>query len=349
MGLFSSKPNSYLGVDIGGSSIKIVELKKEAGGLKLLSYGFSESLKIDSGVDWQKDKKFTASVINKIREKSNIKSDNAIAALPTFSVFSSVLNLHNVNPKDISSAAQWEAKKVMPLPLEEMILDWRKIEDENKGKKDKNTKILLIGAPKSLIQKYMAVFKEAKINLLSLETETFSLVRSLLGDDKATSMIIEIGVSSSDISIISKNIPILSRSLDVGGANITNTISKNLNIGAERAEQFKYDLGIDLLGKKNEIIPQSIIDSVNSIVNEVKHIRDLYEERNNDKIEKIILSGGSALLPNFSEYLSQILNMNVIIGDPWARVSYPSDLEPVLKEVGPRLSVAIGLAMRGIE
>ncbi|PJB15848.1 pilus assembly protein PilM, partial [Candidatus Falkowbacteria bacterium CG_4_9_14_3_um_filter_38_19] len=65
--------------------------------------------------------------------------------------------------------------------------------------------------------------------------------------------------------------------------------------------------------------------------------------------DKVILSGGSALLPNLANYLSKILNLNVIIGDPWARVSYPTDLKPILDEIGPRLAVAIGLAMREVE
>lgn len=348
MGLFSSKPVTYLGVDIGGSSIKMVELKKEAGGLRLLSYGFSESAEFKTSIDWHKDLKYTAAIINKIREKSGIKASTVIAALPTFSVFSSVLNLSNVNVKDLSSAVQWEAKKVIPLPLEEMILDWRRIEDENDDKKSKNVKVLLTGAPKTLVQKYVTIFKEAKLSLSSLETETFSLIRSLLGNDKNTTMIVEIGATTSDISIVTKSVPVLNRSLDFGGAAITEAISKNLNIGFERAEQFKYDMGINLSGQDG-VIPQTILETINPIINEIKHMTALYEEKNKDQIKKIVLSGGSSILPGFSEYISEHLDTNVVIGDPWARISCPVDLEPVLKEVGPKLSVAIGLAMRGIE
>lgn len=347
MGLFSSKITSYLGIDIGSSSIKIVELKKEGGGLNLVNYGFSELSGSVADFDWKKDQKYTAAIIKEIIKKSNIKSKHAIAALPTFSVFSSVLNLSNVDLKDIDSAVQWEAKKVVPLPLEEMVLDWRKIDD--KDKKNKNIKVLLTGAPKTLVQKYVAIFKEIDINLLSLETETFSLIRSLLGNDKTTTMMVEIGALTSDISIIKDSVPVLNRSIDVGGITITNAISKNLNIGMERAEQFKYDLGINLTGSNDSSIPEVIIESVDPIINEIKHLLSLFEEKNNIKVEKILLSGGASLLSSFSDYISKTLNMNVVIGDPWARVSYPEDLEPVLKEIGPRLSVAIGLAMRGVE
>ena len=76
---------------------------------------------------------------------------------------------------------------------------------------------------------------------------------------------------------------------------------------------------------------------------------DFFRSQNNGEVEKIILSGGGSLLLNLGDYLSKRLNIKVIIGDPWNRVNYPAELKPVLSEVGPRLAVAIGLAMREIE
>ena len=349
MSLFSSK-KSHLGIDIGTASIKLVELERGSGGARLLTYGFTEDLKEIAKGEWQNDPKYTAKVINKIWKKSGATSRTAVAALPAFSVFSSVLNLANVDQKDLSSAVNWEAKKVIPLPLEEMVLDWKKIEPASGGKEEKNNiKVLLTGAPKALVKKYVNIFKEAQINLLSLETETFSLVRSLLGNDKSNIMVVEVGMSTTDISVVSHSIPMLSRSIDVGGLTITKAISNNLGVGIERAEQFKYDLGITAIKSEEDIVPKSIVDTINPIINEIKYMMGLFESKNNGKVEKIILSGGSSLLPNFSNYLSKILNINVIIGNPWERVSYPVDLKPVLDELGPKLSVAIGLALRDAE
>lgn len=343
MGLFSNN-SSYLGVDIGSSGIKMVELKKEGRNLRLLTYAFSEpAQEIDEG-EWQKDSKYVAAVINKMRDDSNVKSSSAVAALPTFSVFSSIINLSNVDKKDLESAVKWEAKKVIPLPIEEMVLDWKEVDEASK---DKSAKVLLTGAPKNLVKSYVDIFKAAKINLLSLETETFSLVRSLMGNDKTNAMIVEIGSGTTDISIVSKSIPVLTRSIDVGGLTITKQVSKNLNISLERAEQFKYDLGVNNRG--DSVIPKAISQAIDPVVNEIKYVTSLFENKHKEKIEKIIISGGSAMLPNLTEYLSKVLDINVIIGDPWARISYPLDLEPVLKEIGPRMSVAIGLAMRGAE
>lgn len=366
MGIFfggNSNNNDYLGVDIGSSSIKIVELKKEKRKLRLSTYGFSENLHSSTDSDWQKDIVFISKIINKICDKAGTTTRNVVAALPAFSVFSSILNLSNVDKKDMSSAVHWEAKKVIPLPLDEMVLDWRivvdddksgtkKINDKNRDtvKNIKNAKVLLTGAPKTLVKKYISIFKEAKINLLSLETETFSLIRSLLGNDKSTIMIVEIGMSTTDISIIDNCIPLLNRSIDIGGMTITKAISNSLNIGIERAEQFKYDLGISSIeSDDSNAVPKAIINIIDPIVNEIKYMLNLFKSKNNKTVEKIVLSGGSSLLSNFVDYLSKIINMKVIIGDPWSMVSCPVELMPSLSELGPKLSVAIGSAMREIE
>lgn len=344
MSLFFSS-ESYLGIDIGSSSIKIVELKNQGGKVKLLTYGFSENL---DDLD-QTDPREIAAIINKICREASTTSRKAISALPTFSVFSSIINLSGVSKKDLPSAINWEAKKVIPLPLEEMILDWKKIanigEQDSKG----NTKILLTGAPRTLVKRYIEIFKNAQINLLSLETETFALIRSLIGNDKSTIMIVEIGAKTTSFNIIDQNIPILNRSIDIGGWTITKAISNNLNIGLERAEQFKYDLGISSLDSADNAIPKTIAESISPIVNEIKYALNLFQNKSNKKVDKIILSGGSALLINFTSYLSKILNINVLAGNPWSKISCPLDLKPLLDEIAPRLAIAIGLALREME
>ncbi|HDH31686.1 MAG TPA: type IV pilus assembly protein PilM, partial [Candidatus Wolfebacteria bacterium] len=343
MGLFSSN-RGYLGIDIGTFGVKMVELKKEGGKAKLFSYGFSENKNIGKIENKNNDPDYMAGIINKIWKDSGMVSRSAIASLPTFSVFSSILNLSNVAQKDMKSAVHWEAKKVIPLPLDEMILDWKIIKDDNAKKGD--IKVFLTGAPRVLIKKYIEIFKKAQINLLSLETETFSLIRVLLGNDKSTVVLVEIGANTTDIAIVENGIPVLSRSVDVGGLTITKAISGNLNIGIERAEQFKYDLGVGSFESETSIIPKTIADTIQPIVNEIKHSLNMFQGKSDKQIDKVIFSGGSALLVDFTNYLSKIIDKQVIIGNPWSRISYPTELKLTLDEIGPRMSVAVGLAMR---
>ncbi len=350
MALFSSSnDNVYLGVDIGDSSLKIVELKKKGKRVFLSNYAFSENV---NKVNFTKleDTSYLAQAVNKLKEKSNIKSTRVTASLPTFAVFSSIINLSGVDSTVLKKAVEDEAKKLIPLPLEEMILDWKVIPKTEKEKEEKKlgTKVFLTGSPKKLVKKYLEIFKKAKLELVGLETETFSLVRSLLGNDSSATLIVEIGANSTDLNVVKNSIPVLNRSLKVCGTSVTNALAKKLEIDFLQAEQFKMDMQATLSDKSNEELPQLIIETMSPIIQEIEYMKEFFESRRGEKIEKIILSGSGSLLLNFDQYLSNRLDIQVIIGDPFSRLYYPKEIKELLKQVGPKLAVATGLAMRNI-
>ena len=424
MDIFNSK-KSYIGVDLGTSAVKMVELQNKGGRALLLTYGYVEQPTDIIRSSSQEMESKIVSIIKTIHKDSRMCSKKVIAALPSFSVFSSIINLPLMNKKDLAQAVKWEAKKFVPLPIEEMTLDWKIIPENTvlkesgvkknnnnnqaaisgqnhnlsladkdnhggestkgeigrikgqlsqpvkekafslskltgflkKGAKSKNKlakkskdniKVLLTAAPKNLVEKYLRIFKAAELELLSLETEAFALERSLTGSDPAPVMIIDIGAVSSDITIINNGIPILTRSIDVGGTAITKALMTNLNVDLARAEQFKRDIGFSPVGQGG--LPEIIKNTVNPIVNEVKYSLDIYLSQSGSPkaLEKIILTGGSAYLPELVKYLSKLLDIKVIIGDPWDKVVYPLELKPVLAELGPRFAVSVGLAMREI-
>ncbi len=416
MGLFSSV-TSYLGVDIGTSSIKLVELENFKNQARLKTYGYADVKTNVLSTNIEKNNEQIAKYINFIIDKANIQSKQIIAALPTFSVFNFIINLPPMPKKDLDAAIKWEAKKFIPVPIDEMILDWKilnkkkvkvpktkgaevqNIIDEKEDKKEetksdnpadknkdliqelesnqastsakledkqsqtsgvknpaqllgqnkddgKNYRILLTAAPKNLVARYIDIFKRAKLNLLSLETEAFALARALMGNDTSTVMIVDIGATTADICVIEDSVPILNRGIDTGGDFITKTIMNSMNVNKDRAEQFKRDFGLSSISNKN--VPDVIQRSLNSIINEIKYVFELYRRQGNAQIDKIIITGGSAFLPSLTSYLSELLSLPVVIGDPWDRVIYPLDLKPVLQEIGPRMAVSIGLASRDI-
>jgi type IV pilus assembly protein PilM len=376
MGILSSK-TSYLGIDIGTSSVKVVELANFKGRPRLITYGFIEKKpeEIKSLID---NTPAAAEIINDIYTKSKMSSKKVIAALPNFSVFTSILNLPFLPKKELASAISWEAKKIIPMPLEDIILDWKIIEDLEQQKEggadigglpkqpnpannqeaksmkkifskpQKNLKILLTGASKKLVRKYVDIFGSSGLTLLSLETESFALIRSLVGNDKSNIMIVDLGASTSSISIVEKGIPILNRSVEMGGTMITRAISNSLNVNFDRAEQFKQDLSLGNETADNAL-PQTVERAFDPILKEIKYTIDTYRDQNKQKVEKIILTGGTALLGNLSGYLSKTLNINTYVGDPWARVIFPTELKPILDRLGAKFAVSIGLAMRDIE
>jgi type IV pilus assembly protein PilM len=346
MGLFGiGEKKSYLGVDVGSTSIKLVELAEEKGLPSLVTYGYAERAigDIIKG-DAKQILSRVADLLKKLYTDAGVTNYQAVTALPNYSVFNSVITLPVMNKKELDSAVKWEAKKFVPLPMEDIVLDWRIIDTINVDHKRKNYRILLTAAAKNLVRRYVEIFKRADLQLLSLETEAFALSRSLIGKSQATTMIIDISAVTTDIIIIEKGVPALNRSIDVGGITISRAIANSLSIDFKRAEQFKRDIGMSGSSK----IPRIIESILNPVIDEMRYSLRLYQDQSEKKVEQIILSGGSAYLPNLVEYFSQQLDMRVIIGDPWARVAYAEELKPALEEVAPRFAVALGLALREI-
>lgn len=360
-----SKPNTVLGVDIGATSVKIVELKSEKGKPVLVNYAYSEQAPSKvAHSNLQMDVPKVARVIKELQKKAGLHSGQAVAAMPSFSVFTSVLHIANSGkkPEELEAAVLWEAKKVVPLALEEMMLDWQKIETASAkqsgtdssnnaaSEKGEGVKVLLTGAPKNLVKKYIDVFKQTDLQLISLETEMFSLIRSLVGSDPATIAVVDLGAVNTDIAIVENGLPLFTRSLDTGGVMVTRAVADALQVDFKRAEQFKFDLSMAGGAALEEEggMPAVIKNTLAPIVNEIRYSFNLFQQENNKKIEKVILAGGGASLVGIAPYLSELLQTNVIVGDPWARISYPEQLTSVLDEISSRMAIAAGLALREV-
>ncbi|MDZ4221865.1 MAG: pilus assembly protein PilM [Patescibacteria group bacterium] len=386
--LFKSKTTSFLGIDIGTNSIKLVELESVSGRPRLVTYGMVE---VDSSITRssqgsdasgeQSDNQKMAQALMALLKKTGARSRAAVAALPNFSVFSSVISLPRLGDKQLAEAVKWEAKKFVPMPIENVVLDWKILNEESKdaeagqetpeqaaqkqaqqqaaGQDDANgnlakcktvAQILLTAAPRHLVGRYVSVFKLAGITLLSLETESFALARSLVGSEEGSILIADVGSLTTDVTVVKKGIPVFSRSINVGGSTVTRAIADSMGVSMERAEQFKHDTGAAAAagGTGGSGVVNMIQQSFNPVISEMKYTLEL-QQRSGASVEKILLTGGSAFLSSLDSYLSSSLGVKVFIGNPWARVSHPKDLGEALSQVAPRMGVSIGLAMREIE
>lgn len=369
MGLFGKKKEEsfagMLGVDVGTSGIKVVEIVPENGRLRLSRYGYSEpagSVKIEGSL--LDDAPRAAETLRKIMKESDMKATRAVASLPSSKVFHAMITLPvPKDPKeDLKPIIEAQARKLLPLPLEEMILDSNILDKdllpkvgatkpdepapEPTDKSKKYIRVLLTGAPKALVAKYVEVFRLAKLELVSLETEVFAVIRSLVGKDKSRVMIVDMGAERTNIAVIDKGVPYLTRGIKSGGNAITQALATSMSVSFEEAEAMKRDLAYS----STQGLPAPLEEAVKPVLHEIKYTLQLYAEQSfhdNSTVEKIVITGGSSHVPGLIPYLTTALNVNVYHGDPWARVATVPEARPVLDEVGPRLAVAIGLAMRG--
>lgn len=342
-------------------------MAREAGHARLRTYGFTEHKEGGRAGDPRIEAQTMGAIIRELKRQSGAQATTVIASLPTFSVFSSIITLPEMPKKELPNAIRWEAKKLVPLPLEEMMLNWEVLPASflaEKAKepapattdaltasavivsreKKKSIAVLITAAQKKLVSQYVAIFKAAGLTLQSLETEAFALVRSLVGGDRSTIMVVDIGARNTDLSIIDAGIPVLNRSMEFGGNTFTDAIAGTTKLSWNCAEQLKRDMS----RLATHEMPKLLEPLFAPLVNDVHYTLGLYQTRNGSRIEKIILTGGSGLLLNLAQYMTSRFNITVTVGDPWARVATPIDLAPALSDIGPRMSVAVGLAMRGI-
>jgi len=351
--------NSYLGVDIGVSGIKVVELEEQHGRPALLTYGFNNRPAGEFGKKLIDDPAAAGALLKKICAKAQTAGKRVITSLPISAVFSAVINVPTAPEKELRPAVELAAAKLSPWPIADIVLDWKVI-GGGKGDKEKSTPVLITGAEKSLIKKYLDVFKIAELEIMSLETEAFALQRSLAGGDMGAAMILDLGGERTNIVIVSGGVPMVSRSIGLGGKLFTTELAKRLGISEGEAEEFKLDaekLELALgpssatVGSESNALNEMYGTLLRPVTNEIRYALELYTNQDTvgaAKIEKIILTGGSCLLPGLAAYMSDSFKIRAYVGDPWSRTIYPEDLRPLLDKIGPRFAVALGLAMRSI-
>ncbi len=356
MGLFSRKilPKKFLGIDVGTSFIKIVELGRKGERLNLENYG-------ELGLPHPKNRSFVsyeknglnlsnqdiARAIQLICQEANIQTKEVNFSIPDFSSFFTVLKLPQMTKDEIPEAIRYEVRPYIPLPHSEITLDWMIIEGET-GKT--NLRILAVAIPNDTINQFQEVAKLINLKLTALEPEAFALMRALKssGEKKITAFI-DIGAKTTNCSILEQGVLKISHSFNLGSNELTEVLARSLNIDYNKAEELKKQKGIIGTDQEGKEIKKILLPLIDGIIIEIKKIfRDFYQSEGKE-IEKIILSGGIAFLPGFGEYFCNELRKELTIANPFLPLSYPPVLSQTLQLIGPAYSVGVGLAMKGFE
>lgn len=377
MGLFK-KQESYIGVDIGAHGIKLVELKKTKGRPQLWTYGIlDKELDIhipqdptaalqqqSSRTPMPMDQKTHALAPTSIRDfilnesrigvyadllktlakEAKVSGKQVISSLPVSYVFHAILNLPYVEEKELPRIVEAEVSKMISRPASEMQIVFQKVPAKDETKKSYTT-LLVTAAPKTLVAFYTAIFENAGLELQELETEAFALARSLVGKDASVGMVVDIGAERTNFFIVDNGIPMTHRSLHLGGNTIDEILAEHLGIDRGHVGQIKKDIS----SVESALPYERFMPFLDPLAKEIQGSLDLYLQQTGNEgkaPEKIILSGGAALFSPIASYLTKTFPMKVFVGDPWARVIYQPGLKPVLRDIGSRMAVSIGLALR---
>jgi len=351
---FEFGPKRCLGVDIGTSVIKIVELSQRGKRSKLDNYGEMESLFLYEK-PFRTFEKSTLTISNSdvvkaitaIISEAKMKAVKAYFSIPDFSTFFTTFRLPSMTREELPKAVEYQARQHIPLPLSEVVLDWQVVNQKTVNKKISDFNILLVAVPNEVVRQYQDIAKFSKLEIMAMEAEVFGLARvfSKTGDEK-TAILIDIGARSTTINIVDSGIVKISHSFDTAGNDFTNLISRGINFDVREAEKLKKERGLLPNGNsaRDAILP--MIDLVLSEINKIS--RNFYLQENKMP-QKIVLAGGSSFLPGLADYIKENAGIETEIANPFTELYYPPILNDVLKEMGPSYTVAVGTALRGLE
>ncbi len=364
--LFKKRAKSVIGVDIGSSSIKIVQLTKKSGHPVLETYG-ELSLGPYAGKEVGEAtnlpiEKIIAAVTDMLREKEvNITTRVAGLSIPFASSLMAVIELPALSAKEISDMVPIESRKYIPVPISEVTLDWYPIPkdkspdseavpipDPNFPPPAPKQEVLIVALHNDTINQYKDIVTKSGLEASFFEIEIFSTMRSILDQDVTPVLLIDMGATSTKLYIVERAILRSSHMINRGSQKITDELSKSLGISITDAEYLKREKG--LMGEINGIPVRNVMTiTLNYIFSEANQVLLAYQKKYNKNVSKVLLVGGGSALKGIVDVAKSIFNVEVLAGDPFGKVVAPAFLEKVLRDTGPEFAVAVGVALRVLQ
>ena len=339
----------FFGLDIGNHSIKLAQVKKKSDTeASLVALGSIAAPFGVVGSDNEEHKKQLAENIKNLLGSAEVGTKKVVAALPESAIFTRLAVFPDLPETELEDAVHWEAKQYIPLPLESVNLEFLKVGERDEAG-SKKLEILLVAAPKTLVDRYVEILKNAGLELIALETETVATTRSLTFNNTLTEtvMLLDFGSNGTDMSVIKGKNPVFSQSLGTGSDALTKAISLDFGLDMQQAEQYKRTYGIDQTKVEGKIF-KSLEPIVQVIVSEVSKTLNFFKSHFQTNVpKKVYLVGDGSILIGLPEYLSSKLGLPVERFDPLKSLVVDKKMqENVGGLAGIGYTVSIGLALK---
>ncbi len=357
--LWKKKTNSAVGIDIGSSSVKVVQLRKDKGRAILETYGelalgpYKKDGFVGQAVILPPEN--VAEALKNVFKESNITAINAAVSVPLKSCLLTLIEIPLVDKDKIDQMIPIEARKYIPVPISEVTLDWwiipqKEVSEETfkapvYTKRIETVEVLVVAIHNSALENHQNILNLASVKNSSFEIEIFSSVRSIFKHDMSATLVLDIGASTTKIIIVDYGIVRISHLIDKGSQDITLSLSKSLGVDFSKAEETKRKLGV-IGGTAHGNVVSIINQSLEYLLFEANNVMVNYQKKYKRSINKVILIGGGSMLKGLKEAAAKRFNVEVVYGDPFSKTDAPAFLEPVLKEAGPTFAVAAGLALK---
>mgnify|MGYP001601558889 CR=1 FL=1 len=350
------KDISVLGVDIGSSSIKVVQIKKKRGKAVLETYGELAlgpygGTEIGRAVALPPEKQ--AEAIRDLLRESKTTTTQCGSALPLTSSLITFISIPPVPEKQIGDVVMIEARKYIPVPLDEVFLDYSVIPKEEPfsalGEPEKpaseNREVLVVAIHNQYLSEYQAVMSGSALEPVFYEIEIFSAIRAVADHGISTIMIIDMGARATKLYIVERGVLRASHIINKGSQDISLALSKALSIPPDEAETLKRTKGLKG-GPEYKELTEIITVNLDYIFYEANATLLNYQKKYQKNVGRVFLTGGGVLLKGFIDLARISFQTDVAYADPFSKLETPAFLVEELASAGPEFAVAIGAALR---
>jgi len=361
--LVGGTEENAVGIDIGSSAIKVVEIKKKGGKAILETYGaiaLGPYDGLDAGGVTNLPVEKTVEALKEVLKQSDVTAVSAAFSIPVqSSLIFSVELPPQVKESEIAEIISTEGRKYIPVPITEVSLDYFKLPQKEPSFLEMNSSdlspvsnekvnVLVVATQNDAVSKYRSIVSQGNLLASFFEIEIFSSIRANFEHELSPVLLMDFGASRTKLSIVEFGMIKSYHTIERGGAAITESISKSLSVPFFEAEKMKKEFG--LFGNPAEKSLSDIIKiHTDYIFSETNNVLLGYEKKYNRTISKVIFSGGGALLKGLKEVAANNFRAEIEIGNPFSKIGAPAFLKKVLETMGPEFAVALGLALRKLQ
>lgn len=348
--LFSKESKSVLGIDIGTSAIKVVQLRKEHGQVVLETYGaiaLGPYAGVEIGRATSLPAEKIAEALKDVIREANVTTADVAISIPYASSLIAVVQLPAAVQKQLGQVVPIEARKYIPVPINEVLLDWFVISDAKEAGAAGKIEVLIVAIHNDTITKFRSIANEATVAAAFFEIEVFGAVRAALDRGIAPVAVIDMGAATTKFYVVERGIIRESHIINRGAQDLTLAASRSLGVSIIEAEEHKRKLGLSERASPN--LRESLTLSLAPLLSELSHTITNYEQRTNQTLGSVIATGGGAALKGFVEHAKTKVQAEMRLADPFGKTQTPAFLEAILREAGPEFAVAVGLALRRLQ
>lgn len=337
---------SFFGLDIGSTGIRLAELRGAGVQKTLVRYAY---MPIDSKLamsDSANDQQKLGQAVGQLVSQAKVTSRNVAVGIPSQRVFTTVADIDRLPGAELAKAIRYQADALIPTPLAESKIDWALLGDSPADKT--KVEVLLTSVSNNFIEQRLDMLEAVGLNVIAFEPDSLALTRAIADSNPGTGaqLLLDMGEKSSDLIVVAAGLPKLTRAIPTGIEAIIRSAVQNLNVDEKQAEQFVMKFGLAKEKLEGQVY-QGIIGTVELLTGEIEKSIKFFQTRYPDqKIEKMIVTGGASALPEFPVFLANKFGVNVEIGNAWRNVQFMADRQNELLSISNQFGVAVGLAER---